>query len=254
MTRAGAQDDGPAGRRRRKPAWHISSSRRPSWLWITASAIALACFTFGIVYAATSGKPGQAAARAGATTPASSASLQPGSTTGLQPGSTIGATTPAKGRAATAEPRSAAALGLDAGALALPGKLRAQAANWYAARGGTALAAVSGQVGAVTQAGSLRQYNEMKAACSALASDVSTAQADPPIPNAAMETLYAKALTTLATGAADCGKAISVQPDGDEQVVTQENPALLHQSSAEFQAGATYLFRATAEIEALSHR
>jgi hypothetical protein len=254
MTREGDQD-GSAGHRRHRPERRLSLSRPPRWLWITASVIALASLISGVVYAATSSSPGLAASGAGTggsgvgtTTPgagaAASASLRPGSSA---------STAQAKGRSAIAEPRSAAALGLTAGALALPGNLKTAAANWYAGRGGTALTVVSTQAGTVTQAGSVREYAEMKSACSALAADVKTAQAAPPIPEAAMQALYAKALSSLATGAADCMNAISDHPDadGDEQVLTQENPALLGQSTGELQVGAKYLFQATAEIKAL---
>jgi hypothetical protein len=138
-------------------------------------------------------------------------------------------------------------------ALPLPKDLQAQVRAWDAGRGGAALAAVSTQVGDVTQASGLREYVAMRAACSRLATSVATAQASPPIPDAAMQTAYATALTKLARGARECRAAISQQPDGDEYIVTTENPAKLRASAAALASGSHDLFRATGEIVALRH-
>jgi len=226
------------------PARHVSPSRRGRWPWIAASVMVLAGVTASVVYLTTTGNSHSDALGTGTTASAGATGLNPAS-----PATSV----PAQGGTTTAKPKSAAALGLAAGALNLPEKSKAQAAKWYAGRGGAALAVVSEQVGSVTQAGSLRQYATMKTSCSTLAADVRTAQSAPPIPHAAMQALYAKALTNLAAGAADCTKAISKRPEGDEQVRTNQDPALLRQSTAELQAGAKNLFRATAEIKALSH-
>ncbi len=100
----------------------------------------------------------------------------------------------------------------------------------------------------------MHQYVQMKAACVRLASDVKTAQAGPAIPAAAMQTLYAGALTELATGAANCQAAISQQTDGDEYIITHENSTLLNQSVSALAAGAKDLFRATAQVEVVSRQ
>jgi hypothetical protein len=236
-----------AGESRPQPAEQAPRARLPRWLWITASVIAFASFTFALVYLVVSGKPHPDALSTGTAASASPASLPLGT---VRP---QGAT-PAKGRAAVAQPKTAAALGLAAGALPLPNALKAQVATWDAGRGGAELTVVSTQLGAVTQTGAVREYVQMKAACSTLAAGVKAAQADPPIPDAAMQALYAKALASLATGSAECLSGISEEPDGDELVLTHENQAMLNQSASALTVGATELYRATAEIKALRDR
>ena len=66
--------------------------------------------------------------------------------------------------------------------------------------------------GDALQAGADRQYFEMKSACIQLTHGVSTAEAGPQIPVAAMQMLYGKALAELAKGAADCQAAITIEP------------------------------------------
>ena len=104
------------------------------------------------------------------------------------------------------------------------------------------------------QAAGVKQYVPMKMACVRLAAEAAAAQAGPPIPDAAMQRLYAKALADFAQGAADCKAAISERPTGDETIDTRVNPAQLHRSLSLVAAGATDLYRATAEIQALKHR
>jgi hypothetical protein len=238
------EQDGQASDDQARHARHVAPSRRGRWPWIAVSVMVLAGVTASIVYLTTTGNSQPDAFGTGTT-----ASAGPTGLNSAAPATSV----PAQAGTATPGPKSAAALGLAAGALNLPEKSKAQAAKWDRGRGGAALAVVSEQVGAVTQAGSLRQYATMKASCSALAADVRTAQSAPPIPQAAMQALYAKALTNIAAGAQDCVKAITVRPDGEEQVRTNQDQAMLRQSAAELQAGAKNLFRATTEIKALSH-
>jgi hypothetical protein len=94
----------------------------------------------------------------------------------------------------------------------------------------------------------------MRFACTQLAMSVATAAAGPKIPDAAMQELYAKALTDLANGAADCRTAISIKPTGDETTEANVDTARLHQSTSELSAGATNIFRATAEIEIIGRQ
>ena len=67
-----------------------------------------------------------------------------------------------------------------------------------------------------------------------------------------MQKLYATALSTFAKGAAECRRAISAAPDGDESVETHENSELLNRSKSELAAGSTELFKATEEIAVAS--
>ena len=127
-----------------------------------------------------------------------------------------------------------------------------QILNWDAGPGGKTLASVGEQMGTAMQSAGLKLYAAMKLACAQLASDVSTAQAGPPIPDHAMQRLYAKALAGLSRAAADCHAAISIHADGEDTAVHVKGP-LLNRSRAEFAAASTKLYRATGEIASL-HR
>lgn len=222
-----------------------------AWLGITLTLIALACVSAALIAVATGGGTNKTASGA------------PSAATGATPGSSVSRAAPGSSKAGQAHNgiskskdnvTSAAQLAESGGALSLPTNMKSAVLTWHAGRGGADLATVSSQVGAVLQAGGIRQYNEMKNACGQLVGGVSAAQAGPPIPVAAMQALYAKALAELAKGAADCRAAISTQPDGDETVKTELNATMLHQSTSELSAGADNIFRATAEIEIASRQ
>jgi hypothetical protein len=187
-------------------------------------------------------RPGSPVAAASSTAPASvgnssrPASGHRGRSVVIPPGGVSGST----------------ALGsLGSNAMPLPENLQAKVKAWNAGPGGAALNAVSGDLGIVTQNGGVRQYVGMKAACGTLMSAVQTARSGPPIPYAAMQTLYSAALNHLAEGATQCRAAISLTPDGDEYDETSVNQQDLSQANSEFSAGAKDLYQATAEIEAL---
>ena len=132
-----------------------------------------------------------------------------------------------------------------------PGRTR-QILRWDAGPGGKTLAAVREQMGTAMQSAGLKLYAQMKLACAQLASEVSTAQAGPPIPDNAMQRLYAKALAGLSRAAANCHTAISIHEDGEDTKAHVNGP-LLNRSRAEFAAASTKLYRATSEIESLRH-
>jgi hypothetical protein len=69
-----------------------------------------------------------------------------------------------------------------------------------------------------------------------------------------MQNLYAQALTELAKGATGCQQAISIAPTGDETIQAHVDSAGLHQATAEISAGATEVFRSTAEIQIASRQ
>ena len=102
------------------------------------------------------------------------------------------------------------------------------------------------------QSAGLKQYAAMKVACAQLASDIGTARAEPPIPDSAMQRLYARALAGLSRAAAHCRSAISIHVD-DESTDVHLNRPLLNRSRVEFAAASTKLYRATGEIASL-HR
>lgn len=149
---------------------------------------------------------------------------------------------------------SAAKLAEGGGALSLPASKQRPAVNWQAGAGGKDLAAVSRWFGDALQAGGIRQYAVMRSACTELAGSAATAEAGPKIPDAALQTLYARALAELAKGAADCRMAIALKPSGDETIDIRVNTTLLKLSVSELATGARDIFRATAEIEIVSRQ
>jgi hypothetical protein len=137
------------------------------------------------------------------------------------------------------------------GAIPMSAGAAPQVKAWKAGNGGTALAAVSSEAGQVAQASGQKQYVEMKKACSELATSVSSAQDDQPIPDAAMQKQYEKALSELAQAAASCQAAITEQPEGEEFVATTQNLADLSTAAAALASGATDLYQATGQISDL---
>lgn len=214
-------------------------------LLVASIVILLAAIATALYFAASS-----TSHTASSKTPATAASAPGGS------GSASGA--PKSGKPTSVPPGgvsgSDALSRLGSSALALPQELQGAAVKWNSGDGGKDLAAVSGQLGGVLQAGGVRQYVQMRGACVALAAAVARAQAGPPIPVAAMQNLYAKSLVELAQGASSCRAAIAEQPDGDEYIVTTQNKTKLHLAASEFSAGSKDLYRATAEIEAASRQ
>jgi hypothetical protein len=227
---------------------------RSAWIGITVSLIALAGVTVALIAVATGGGTHQAN---------SAATGGPSAATGTAPGSSAPGAAPGSNKASQAHNGvskaktnviSAAQLAQSGGALSLPSNAKNLVLAWQAGRGGADLATVSRQAGTALQSGGIRQYTMMKNACGQLAGGVPTAQAGPPIPVAAMQTLYAKALAELAKGAADCRAAISTTPNGDETTKTSVNTTMLHQSTSELATGANDIFRATAQIEIASRQ
>jgi hypothetical protein len=137
------------------------------------------------------------------------------------------------------------------GAIPMSAGAAPQVKAWKGGTGGTALADVTSQAGDVAQASGQKQYVEMKKACSELAASVSSAQTDPPIPDAAMQKQYQKALSELAQAAASCQAAITEQPEGEEYVATTQNSADLTAAAAALASGSTDLYQATGQISDL---
>jgi hypothetical protein len=133
-------------------------------------------------------------------------------------------------------------------------KLAAALKSWDAGHGGAALATASADLDSATQAAGLKLYAPMKLACSSLGTAVTDAQAEPPIPDAAKQKLYAGALGTLATAVADCRAGISAHPYGDEDIQTHENPTVLDRSLSDLAAGTKDLYLATVELKVANRR
>ncbi len=234
------KDKSPSGSRPRHVR-HALTSRKP--LSYVGIPVLVLVFLSGILIAVVSGQPHSAAASTQPTPTVSAASTAVGTAAGVKPVPYI----PRGGESG----KAALAL-LGSNAMSLPGTSVTSAKTWSAGRGGAALKAVTSDVGTVTQEAGVRNFVLMKGGCRILAAGVRTAQAAPPIPQASLQSLYAKALTTLADGAAACQAAISLRPDGEEYNVTTENQTELHRATSDFASGAKDIYRATAEIQAVS--
>ena len=236
----------PSQDTQQQPAGRFSLPRRKSaWLGITLSLIVLVAVSAALIAVAAGGGTHQAT---------SSASGGPSTAAGAAPGSIKVGQAPSGISKAKGNVPSAAQVAESGGALSLPTRMQNPAFTWQSGRGGKDLAAVSAQFGDALQMAGIRQYSEMERTCIRLAGSVATAEAGPQIPDAAMQTLYAKALAELAKGAADCRAAITSKPNGAESVETHVDATLLHLSISELAAGARDIFRSTAEIEIVSRQ
>lgn len=91
----------------------------------------------------------------------------------------------------------------------------------------------------------------MKRECVSLAAEVKTAGAAPAIPDPAMQTMYNKALASLAAGAATCQAAVSSHQEGDEDLITSTNSSLMATAMAQLSVGTCDLYIATWKIRTL---
>jgi hypothetical protein len=110
---------------------------------------------------------------------------------------------------------------------------------------------VTTQLGNVTQTAGARLYPQLRLECASLASSAQAALEAPPIPDAAMQRMYAKTLAALSVTARGCRNAISVSPEGDEDQRIGLNKSLLNHSLAQFATESRELYTATAEIRTL---
>jgi hypothetical protein len=210
---------------------------------LIVSAACVAVAVAGVSVAVFS-SPGSQAHRVAATGGSPSAGSPSAAKAPTQPG-------PSAAPAASSPPTTGAEVtsnGVAKSALRWPARLDRQMLRWKAGPGGAALASVTKQMGIAMQAAGVKQYSVMKLTCVSLASAVRTAQSAPPIPDAAMQRLYARALAELSIAAANCRKAISEHPEGDEGLKIDIDHALLNRARLEFAAASKKLYRATAQI------
>jgi hypothetical protein len=241
----------------RRPTGRFPLPRhKRAWLAITLSLIALAGVSAALIAVAIGGG-GHQATSGGTSAATGGTSATPGSSkaspVGQAPNSSGGSGGSSSSSKATGKFPSAAQVAESGGALSLPASMQSRAIAWQSGPGGTHLAAVTRLFGDALQARGARQYLVMRSACAQLVHSVSTAEAGPQIPVAAMQTVYGQALTELAKGAADCRAAIAVKP-GDESPETKVNATTLRQSTSELAAGARDIFRSTALIEIASRQ
>jgi hypothetical protein len=234
---------------RQRPTGRFSVPRHKTpWLGIALSLVALAGVSAALIAVAVgSGSHQATSARTSAATGGTSAA--PSSIKA----SPVNQAPNSSSSSAEGKFPSAAQVAESGGALSLPANMQSRVISWQSGPGGTRLAAVTRLFGDALQAGGIRQYVDMRIACTQLAHSVSTAEAGPQIPVAAMQTVYGQALAELAKGAGDCQAAIFVRSDGeDQQAVVMAT--LFGQSKSELAAGARDIFRSTAEIEIASRQ
>jgi hypothetical protein len=121
----------------------------------------------------------------------------------------------------------------------------AQVKSWNSGKAGATLAKVTSQSGTVLMAHGAKQYTQMLHACRALSATLQTAQTLPPIPDAAMQRVYAKSLAAFKAGVADCEAGITQHPEGVEDTVTHVNQSYIQQAVNQFGTGMTDLYIAT---------
>jgi hypothetical protein len=136
-------------------------------------------------------------------------------------------------------------------ALRYPPALKRQIVHWAAGRGGVVWWAVTTQLGNLTQTAGARLYPQLRLECASLASSAQAAMEAPPIPDEAMQRMYAKVLAALSATATGCRNAISVSTEGDEDQRIGLNKSLLNHSLAQFATESRELYTATAEIRTL---
>jgi hypothetical protein len=166
------------------------------------------------------------------------------------------ATARSAGRAPAAPKTTPALLshGLTTAALRVPSELKYQVWRWKVGPGGAALSAVTQQMDAAAQSAGLRVYVQMKLACIGLDASIRRAQAAPPIPDAAMQHLYGRALARLYRAAGYCQQAISEKQEDVEDMAIHVDETLLNRSRSEFAVAFEKLYDATAAIAALVGR
>jgi hypothetical protein len=218
------------------------AGNRSGRILLAAAAVGLCAIITGLALAAFS-SPAERAGQAGgvgASTGPSAATAQPAQprASAASGGSTVGPGLTSAGIAKTA--------------LQVPAGRQHQMLLWKKGPGGVAWSAVTTQLGEAMQAAGVRLYPALRLSCVSLGSSVRAAQAAPPIPDRAMQRLYASVLAGLSGAATQCRSAISVHPDGDEGLRISLNKALLNRSLAEFAAYSKKLYTATAAIRALS--
>lgn len=120
--------------------------------------------------------------------------------------------------------------------------------KWASAKSGTLMSQITDDSGLVLQDYSVRDYVSTLRECSVLAAEVKSAQAQPAIPDPAMQKRYASALTEFAAGARSCSAAITQHSDGPENVTTTVNRSVMTQALSDFRTGSRDLYAAAERL------
>jgi hypothetical protein len=121
----------------------------------------------------------------------------------------------------------------------------ARVKSWNAGKAGAALVQVTEDSGSVLMAYSSGMYPEALQACTALAGAVQQAEVLPPVPDAAMQKLYAKSLDDFKSGTAECEAAITQHLEGVEDDITDVNHPEINTAISQFNVGTKDLYIAT---------
>lgn len=237
---------------------HRKNGSGPSWISLAALGVGLCAIVAGVSLAAFSRQAGLSRADAAGRSATASGGRTaapggPAATVRSTPAGSVGeaaraASAPSVGGATGSGLTSD---GIASTAMRWPPGLQPRIQRWNTGPGGAALRTVTAQLGNTMQVAGVRLYPQVKQACVALGSSVEAALAGPPIPYAAMQQAYDKVLAGLAGAVTECRNAISVRPEGDEDLAINLNKALLNHSLAEFAAESNALYEATAEIRTL---
>ncbi|MBV9444628.1 MAG: hypothetical protein JO345_01830 [Streptosporangiaceae bacterium] len=229
---------------RRQPRWQPVRSVRGGrrWLLAAAAVAGVGLVGTGVALAAASSSS-SSSAKLGAT----GAAPTGGGTFTQQPSTRVTPTGPVGITSAS----SVRTNGVAKTAMQWPSGENSQILAWKTGSGGSAMTAVTTQLGDLAQTAGLGRYTDTKQACAKLASSVGTARNAPPIPDTSMQHAYATSLTGLAQAAADCRSALSTKPHGDEDVDVTVNKSLMSKALTELEAASKELYTATAEIREL---
>ena len=230
----------------RKTPGHKAPSRRVPGPVLMVALLAIAVFGVAAVYLVI---PKSSGSRSAATAPVPSATsisaAQVGTTTGgrqAQPGPLPGS--PAKqGVAAPASPPQT-------GPKPLQPSDRGAVSSW-SAEGGKALAHVTTQSENVLSARTGGNYPQMLRYCTALAAAVQDAEKAPPIPDTAMQQMYAQSLNALKQGATDCMAGITEHQQDLEDAVVDVNQAEVDRAMSELGVGVNDLYIATSALRTI---
>jgi hypothetical protein len=235
---------------------HRRTGSGPSWISLAALGVGLCAIAAGVSLAAFSRPAGPSRADAAHRSAAagSGPTAAPGGPDATARSTPAGSAAEAAGAAPSVSGATGSGLtsnGIASTAMRWPPGLEPRIQRWNTGPGGAALRTVTAQLGNTMQVAGVRLYPEVRQACVALGSSVETALAGPPIPYAAMQQAYDQVLAGLSGAVTECRNAISVRPEGDEDLGIDLNKALLNHSLAEFAAESNALYEATAEIRTL---
>jgi hypothetical protein len=230
----------------RKTARHKVPSRRVPGSVLTVTLLAVAVFAVAAVYLVI---PKSSGSRSAATAPVAGATSISAAKAGTTTGGRHGQPAPLPGSPAKQEV-SASASPPQTGPKPLQPSDPGAISSW-SAEGGKALAHVTTQSENVVAARTARNYPQMLRYCTALAAAVQDAENAPPIPDTAMQQMYAESLNALKQGATDCMTGITEHHEDLEDAVVDVNQAEVDHAMSELGVGVNDLYIATSALRTI---